>query len=135
MKYLDSNTLIYATLNKGSKGEWCRDLLSRIENGEERAGTSYLTYDEVFWKVNKSSSKKYALEATECILTMPNLRFFEVDGEIIWKAHEFIEEESLDPRDAIHLSTAINHGIYTVVTEHSDFDQIRDVDREWIGLE
>ncbi len=135
MKYIDSNVLIYAALDNGDKGDWCRDLLRKVEKGEEKAGTSYLTYDEVFWKVNKTSSKDNALEATESILTMPNLRFFKVDGQIIWKAQELIEKEDLDPGDAIHLSTAIYHGIYTVVSEDSDLDEIEDINREWIDGE
>lgn len=132
MKYIDSNVLIYATLDDNEKGEWCRDLLRKIERGEEKGGTSYLTYDDVFWKVNKGTSKKNALEATETILTMPNLRFFEVDSEIIWRSHKIIKEKGFDPRDAIHASTALIHGIYTIVSEDSDFDELVDLNREWL---
>ncbi|MEF8833157.1 MAG: type II toxin-antitoxin system VapC family toxin [Candidatus Thermoplasmatota archaeon] len=132
MKYIDSNVLIYATLDEGERGEWCRDLLGKIEEGEEKGGSSYLTYDEIFWKIDNSSSKEDAIEATETILTMPNLRFFEVDDEIIWKAHQLISEKGVDPRDAIHASTAIIHGIYTMVSEDDDFDDLEEIDREWL---
>ncbi len=132
MKYLDSNVLIYAALDKQKKGKWCRSLLKKIEDGEESAGTSYLTYDEVLWKIDKVLSREDALEAVEAILTMPNLRFFDVDVEVIWKAHELISQEGFDPRDAIHLSTALNHGIYTIVSEDSDFDDVSEIDREWL---
>ncbi|MGM0405477.1 MAG: type II toxin-antitoxin system VapC family toxin [Thermoplasmatota archaeon] len=133
MKYLDSNVLIYAATSEDDKGEWCRSLLEKIENGEEKAGTSYLTYDEVYWKIDKVLSKEDALEATETLLTMPNLRFFEVDSEVIWKSHQLIKRENFDPRDAIHISTAVNHGIYTVVSEDTDFDETSEVEREWMG--
>ncbi|MFW6083468.1 MAG: type II toxin-antitoxin system VapC family toxin [Thermoplasmatota archaeon] len=132
MKYIDSNVLIYGTLDNSEKGEWCRDLLRKIEKGEEKGGSSFLTYDEVFWKVNKSTSKEDALEATETILTMPNLRFFEVNSEIIWESHRIIKERGFDPRDAIHASTAIVHGIFTIVTKDSDFDDLTELNREWI---
>ncbi len=132
MKYIDSNMLIYATLDDNKKGEWCRSLLKKIEDGDEKAGTSYLTYDEVLWKIDKATSKEDALEVVETILTMPNLRFFEVDSEVIWKAHQLIKREDFDPRDAIHLSTAVNHGIYTIVSEDTDFDKTSEVEREWM---
>lgn len=134
MKYIDSNVLIYAALDSGEKGEWCRELLERIEEGEEKGGSSYLTYDEVFWKIDNSTSKGKAIEATETILTMPNLRFFEVDDEAIWETHQLISKSGLDPRDAIHASTAMIHGVYTVVSEDDDFDDIEDIDREWIDV-
>ncbi|MFW5953650.1 MAG: type II toxin-antitoxin system VapC family toxin [Candidatus Natronoplasma sp.] len=132
MKYLDSNVLIYASLDDGKKGDWCRSLLKKIEECEEKAGTSYLTYDEVLWKIDNAASREDAIEATETILTMPNLRFFEVDSEVIWKAHELIKQKGFDPRDAIHLSSALNHGIYTIVSEDADFDEYTEIDREWM---
>ncbi|MFW6305153.1 MAG: type II toxin-antitoxin system VapC family toxin [Candidatus Saliniplasma sp.] len=134
MKYIDSNVLIYAVLDDGEKGRWCRELLESIEKGEERGGSSYLTYDEVFWKVDRTSSKEDALEATEVILTMPNLRFFSVDDEVIWEAHQLISKKGLDPRDAIHASTARIHGIYTIVSEDDDFDELEELDREWLDI-
>jgi len=134
MKYIDSNVFIYAALDDGEKGEWCRDLLETIEKGEEKGGSSYLTYDEVFWKIGNSSSTEDALEATEVILTMPNLRFFEVDNEVIWETHQIISEKGLDPRDAIHATTAKIHGIYTIVSEDDDFDDLAEMDREWLHV-
>ena len=132
MKYIDSNVFIYASLHDGDEGEWCRDLLEVIEKGEDKGGSSYLTYDEMFWKIENATSKKEAVEATEVILTMPNLRFFEVDNEVIWNAHQLISKRGLDPRDAIHASTAIVHGVYTIVSEDDDFDDLEDIDREWL---
>lgn len=132
MKYIDSNVVVYASLDSGEKGKWCRALLERIEEGEERGGSSYLTYDEVLWKIDNYTSKEEALEATEAILTMPNLRFFDVDDEVIWKTHQLISEKGLDPRDAVHASTAMIHGIYTVVSEDDDFDDLEELDREWL---
>ncbi len=132
MKYLDSNVLIYSALDDHEKGDWCRSLLQKIEDGEDRAGTSYLTYDEVLWKISKVLSREDALDALDVILTMPNLSFFDVDSEVIWNAHKMISKRGLDPRNAIHLSTALNHGIYTIVSEDTDFDKIPEIDREWM---
>ncbi len=39
------------------------------------------------------------------------------------------EHQVLSPRDAIHLAVATDHGIYTVVTDDSDFDDVDAVER------
>lgn len=131
MKYFDSNFFIYATIDRGKKGEWARNLLREIESGKESAVTSALTYDEFFWKVNREKGFKAALTATEALLEMPNLRFLEFDDEVIWKSFELIKNLKLDPRDSIHAACALLHGIFTIVTEDKDFDRIKEINREW----
>jgi predicted nucleic acid-binding protein len=53
--YLDANIFIYAAVNSKELGEKSRSLLQRIQQGEEKAETSVLTFDEVFWVVKKHS--------------------------------------------------------------------------------
>ncbi len=132
MKYLDSNVLIYATLDSERKGNWCRKLLNRIENGVERGCTSFLTYDEFFWKVKKERDKETALKTSEYILTFPNLSFFDVDADVIWRSRQLSNDYDLDPRDAIHTASTLNHGVYTLVSEDDDFDRISDINRVWL---
>ena len=48
MIYIDSNVFIYATLNTEELGEKARSLLQTIQQGEEKAETSALTFDEYF---------------------------------------------------------------------------------------
>lgn len=132
MKYFDSNFFIYAVLDRGKKGKWARDLIKDIESGKEYAATSALTYDEFYWKVNKEKGFEPALEATEAFLEMPNLRFLEIDHEVIWKSFELIKNLKLDPRDSIHAACALIRGVYTIVSEDKDFDVIRELNREWM---
>lgn len=55
MYYLDSNMVIYASGDSGRKGDWCRSVISMLENGSISACTSYLTFDEYFYKIKISS--------------------------------------------------------------------------------
>ena len=55
MFYLDANVFIYAAINTKEFGEKSRSLLQRIQQGEEKAETSALTFDEVFWAIKKHS--------------------------------------------------------------------------------
>jgi predicted nucleic acid-binding protein len=132
MKYFDSNFFIYAVLDRGKKGKWARDLIKEIESGSESAVTSTLTYDEFYWKVNREKGFEVALEATEALLEMPNLRFLEVDDEVIWKSFELIKNLKLDPRDSIHAACALLRGVYTMVSEDMDFDGIGELNRVWM---
>jgi len=40
-----------------------------------------------------------------------------------------MEKYDLKPRDAIHLSAAIEHGVFTIISEDKDFDKIKEIER------
>jgi predicted nucleic acid-binding protein len=133
MRYLDANVFIYAALYEGEKGDKARKLIKKVREGEEVAFTSVLTFDEFFWIVKKERGFDAALEAGKAFLETPNLTFLEVDGMVLRQAYKFIKKYRLDPRDAIHLSCAFVHGIFTIISEDGDFDTVKEVER--IGLD
>ncbi|MCD4844341.1 MAG: type II toxin-antitoxin system VapC family toxin [Methanosarcinales archaeon] len=53
MNYLDSNLIIYAILDDTETGEWSRNILECVQNAEIPGCTSFLTFDEVYYKVKK----------------------------------------------------------------------------------
>ena len=61
--------------------------------------------------------------------TYSNLTFLVVDDVVLRQAYEFIKKYRLDPRDAIHLSCAFVHGIFTLVSDDGDFDTVKEVER------
>lgn len=131
MIYIDSNVFIYAFIDAGDKGSKARLLLKKIREGKEvPAVTSALTFDEVFWIVKKEKGFNNALKAGRALLEMPNLMFLEVNDEVIWKAYELIKKYKLGPRDAIHLSSALIHGVYTIVSEDKCFDNVEEIERK-----
>jgi predicted nucleic acid-binding protein len=131
LNYFDSNLIIYAMLDETEIGEWARELLERVQNEEMPACTSFLTFDEVFYKVNKVKGSGVAIKNLEAFLTMPNMRFIDVNDDVIWKALELIKEYRLLPRDAIHAATAFNAGAETIFSEDTDFDNIQGLKRTW----
>jgi hypothetical protein len=130
MNYLDANIFIYAFIDAEDKGNRARLLLKKIRKGKEIAATCALTFDEVFWIVNKEKGFDNALEAGKALLEMPNLIFFDVNDEVIWKAYELIKRYRLDPRDSIHLSSALTHGVFTLISEDKDFDRVKEIERK-----
>ena len=130
MIYIDTNIFLNAILNRGKMGEKARELIKKIQKGEIFAGTSALSFDEVFWVVKKYRDFDDALKATKAFLEIPNLMFFDVNDEIIWVAYNIAEKYRLDPRDAIHIASALNHGIFTLVSEDEDFDRVKEIKRK-----
>lgn len=131
MNYFDSNLIIYAMLDETETGEWARELLERVQTEKMTACTSFLTFDEVFYKVNKVKGSGVAIKNIEAFLTMSNFRFIEVNDGVIWKALELIRGYHLLPRDAIHAATAFISGAQTIFSEDTDFDDIPGLKRKW----
>ncbi len=132
MNYLDSNLIIYAMLDETVVGDWARELLGKVQKGKLTACTSFLTFDEVFYKVNKMKGNDTALRNLEAFLTMANVRFLEVNDAVIWRALEIIREYHVLPRDAIHAATAFIAGVETIYSEDTDFDKVKGLRRKWI---
>jgi len=127
--YLDANVFIYATVNTKELGEKSRSLLQRIQQGEEKAETSALTFDEVFWAIKKHNLD-LAFEACEAMLNFPNLEIISADREVVSSALRLIREYCLAPRDAIHAATALLEKAKTLVSTDSHFDRIKELKRK-----
>lgn len=133
MNYLDSNLIIYAILDETEIGDWARGVLERVQEGVLPACTSFLTFDEVFYKVNNIKGTDITIKNLEAFLTIPNMRFIDVNGTVIWKALELIRECDIHPRDAIHAATAFVAGAETIFSQDNKFDVIKYLKREWMN--
>ncbi|MFB6159388.1 MAG: type II toxin-antitoxin system VapC family toxin [Candidatus Nanohalobium sp.] len=125
--YIDSNIFIYAVTEE-ENSEVCREVLKRLEEGDFRAATSVLTLDEVAWIVKKERNSERAVDAGKRLLRMPNLQIVSTEAETGARSLQVMEETGIDPRDSLHLATAQNHGIYTIVTEDSDMRKSEEVE-------
>ena len=128
MLYLDSNVFIYATINTKDLGEKARALLQKIQQGEEEAETSALTFDEVFWAIKKHGQEA-AFEACQALLNLPNLEIAAFDRELALSALQLIKQHHLAPRDAIHAATAILGKADIIVSTDAHFDKIKGLKR------
>jgi len=127
--YLDANIFIYATINTEEIGEKARSLLGRIQQGEEKAETSALTFDEVFWAIKKHNLE-LAFTAAEAMLNFPNLEIIPADREVVRSALQIIREYHLAPRDAIHAATAIAEKVDCIVSTDAHFDRVKELKRK-----
>lgn len=129
MIYLDANVFLSAILNREDEGEKARDLLQKLQKAEIVAATSALSFDEVFWIVKKHRGFISALKAAKTLLEIPNLTFLEISDQTLWSAYNLAEKYRLDPRDAIHIACALDHAIFTIISEDEHFDKVKEIKR------
>jgi uncharacterized protein len=129
MLYLDANVFIYAAINTEEIGKKARILLQKIQQGDQQAATSALTFDEVFWSIKKRKPE-LAQETSYALLNFPNLEIIPADRKLALSALRLINEYSLAPRDALHAATAIASKANCIVSTDSHFDKIKELTRQ-----
>ena len=136
MPYIDSNVFIYPILysiEKEPKAKKAKQILQSIEKGELPACTSTLTWDEVVWVVSKVMGKTEGVNQGQKLLGFPNLDFVSVDTNVITKAQNLIEKYNLKPRDSIHIASAIERKMKTIISDDEDVNQVSEVERIQLG--
>ncbi len=124
MIYIDSNLFIYARIDTGKKGEEARKIISLLENGKIEASTSVLSIDEVIWIVrDELGNYKSGIEYGRVMMEIQNLAVLDVTKADILKAFDLMEG-GLKPRDALHGAICLNHGIFAILTDDTDFQKI-----------
>jgi putative PIN family toxin of toxin-antitoxin system len=133
MKYLDTNVFIHPILGKDSIADYYRKLIYDVASGKIQACTSVLTWDEVVHVLIKKMGKDFALMQSEKFLKLPNLYFIETTPQIIFKAHRLMKIYDINPRDAIHLATALSCKSEEIISEDKIFDKIKEIKRIGFG--
>ncbi len=130
MLYLDSGPFIYAALSREAIGKRARHLLQKVRDGQEEAASCALALDEIVWVVQRHRSREDGLAAGESFLALPNLRILPVSQDTAFSALSLMRRYSLDPRDAIHSSTAIINGCSAIVSSDTHFDRLKEITRK-----
>jgi len=123
MIYLDSNVFIAAAIDTGKEGEAARKTLAGL-TPDNKGCTSFLTLDEVIWKVRKHRGSQEALRAGRAMLDSPAITFIEVDSKVARDALDIMEKLSFDPRDAIHAASMKAAGCNQIASFDAHFDKL-----------
>ncbi|MBX8642912.1 MAG: type II toxin-antitoxin system VapC family toxin [Thermoplasmata archaeon] len=128
--YIDANVFLYPVLYQGlPQVDSARKVLTSIENKEIQAYTSTLTWDEVSYVTGKLLGRTDSVEIGRKFLNFPNLRFVAMDEKVMRRGQKVREQYDLKPRDSIHLSSAIERNVRKIISDDSDFDGIREIER------
>ncbi len=135
MAYIDSNVFIYPILysEEEPKVRKAKEILLRIEKGELTAYTSTLTWDEVVWVVRKTMGKSEAVSQGQKLLGFLNLKFISADENILSQAQNLLNKYNLSPRDSIHVASALDRKLKTIITDDDDIDVVKEIKRASLG--
>jgi len=133
MTYLDANVFIFAACDLSPIGEAARKILRMVQEGDQKAITSALTYDEVVWGIRKLLGKEKSQWVGELFLFISHLSIKEVTRETLSEAQHFMKHYNLDPRDAIHLATMRLENEGEIISEDADFDAVPFIKRIPLG--
>jgi uncharacterized protein len=132
MPYLDSNVLIYPVIyESGSepKAKKAKEILLSVESGDLEAYTSILTWDEVVWVVNRTMGRNEGINQGKKLLGFPNLKFIAADEVVLSRAQRLIEKQKINPRDAIHVASALEKKVTEIISDDAELDAIREIRR------
>ncbi len=63
------------------------------------------------------------------LLGFPNLRFIEVNLMVLTTAQTLLDRYGLNPRDSIHLASALSRKLKRFISDDEDFDKVKEVER------
>lgn len=132
MIYLDANVFVFAALNTERVGDGARTLLRRVQDGKLDACSSVLTFDELVWAVKGNRSVDDAIAAGEAFVDMPRLRPVSADPDLIAQSLALMKEYQLDPRDSIHLASALREKAEVIISTDRHFDRVKQPRRKGI---
>lgn len=129
--YLDSNVFIFAAISNDKRAIKSREFIKKVILKEIDGATSFLTIDEVIWKIwREIRDRNLAIDEGLRILQFDNLKLTNVDENIMIKSLNLMKRySSLKPRDAIHLASALSLGISAIVSDDKDFNNIKEIKR------
>jgi predicted nucleic acid-binding protein len=132
MPYLDSNVFIYPVIYQTEsepKAKKAKEILSSVETGKMDAYTSTLTWDEVVWVVSKTMGRSEGINQGKKLLGFPNLKLITTDTSVVSHAQRLIEKRKVNPRDAIHIACALEKKITEIISDDSELDVIKEIQR------
>jgi len=122
---LDTMLFIYHFEDHPRFSSITEKIFEKIERGEIRAFTSYITLLEILVKPYKDKDLKAAYDYKNLLLTFPNLQFIPVGLEIADTAASLRAEYAIRTPDAIQLATAMNCKADSYITNDEALKKIK----------
>jgi len=113
--FVDTNIFIYALSDHPRLGQTSRNILQRIEDGEE-AITSTLVLCEVAWVLEARGRQGDIKEALEKILSYVTIKVAPVQADDLLVGATYMAQYGLDFNDAVNLAIIERTGATKVYT-------------------
>jgi predicted nucleic acid-binding protein len=128
--FLDSTTLIHALDKEAEYQRECSGIINRAAKGLINAATSLETLEETLFILSKLISPQIAIRVTRDYLKLQKIKKYDVRQTTFEHALKIMEITPLKrPKDAINVTTMLEHNIAKIISEDEDYDKIDLVER------
>ncbi|PHS23475.1 MAG: PIN domain-containing protein [Robiginitomaculum sp.] len=114
--YWDSDCFLGWFNDETGKAEKCDGVIQQAERGEVLIVTSTLTLAEVLWMRGEKKLSQDKAENLQKFFRRSYIRLYNVTRKVAESAQTLVWDNSIKPKDAIHVATALNLGIETLET-------------------
>ena len=127
--FLDTNVFLYAAGTPHALREPCRAVLERVAAGTLHAITSAEVVQELLYVLARKGRREDAVRLAASVIDLcPDI--LPVTGADVRAAGELLKASAtLSVRDAVHVATMRNNGLYTLVSADQHFDGVRGIKR------
>ena len=112
-RFVDTNIFIYALTAHPKFGKTAKNILERIENGEE-AVTSTLVLCEVAWVLEAMGRQGSIKPTLEKIMSYPTLKVVDISQDDLLLGATNMDTEKIDFNDGVNLALMMRTGISEV---------------------
>ena len=112
-RFVDTNIFIYALTAHPRFGKTAKDILERIENGEE-AVTSTLVLCEVAWVLEAMGRQSNIKPTLEKIMSYPTLEVINISQDDLLIGATNMDTEKIDFNDGVNLALMMRAGVSEV---------------------
>jgi len=125
--YWDSCCFLGLLNNEQDKVHLCQGAIQKAEGGELVIITSAISFIEVIRMKGKPKLKKAVETTIQKFFSNSFIYIHNVDREVGIKARNLMwKHQSLQPKDSIHLATALLHNVPTLHTFDDDLLNLKD---------
>jgi len=114
--YWDSDPFLGWLQNEAGKVDLCSGTIKRAQDGEVLIVTSALTIAEVLWRRNAPKLAEDKLSLLRKFFRRSHIRVVNVSRVIAEEAQDVVMNYNVRPKDAVHVASAIHHGINILET-------------------
>lgn len=122
--FLDTNVFMYAAGAPHPCKEPCVRVLADVENGDLHAAINTEVLQELLYRYSHLRIPGKGVELCRMVLEYPVviLSVTERDLRVAIDLYGSSEAHGVQPRDAVHAATMLNHGITRVISADRAFD-------------
>jgi predicted nucleic acid-binding protein len=114
--YWDSDCFLGWFNDEAGKAEKCDGVIQRAERGEVLIVSSTFTLAEVLWMRGEKKLSPDKAEKVQKFFRRSYIRLYNVTRKVAEGAQNLVWENGIKPKDAIHVSTALNLAVEALET-------------------